>query len=397
MTLAIERLSKRYGDERAVDDVSLAVDSDELVGLLGPSGCGKTTLVQAIAGHVTPTAGSVRLRGEDVTDRPPERRRVGIVFQQSTLFPHMTVAENVGYGLEPSDLSAGQRAARVDEYLDLVGLDSRHGAYPDELSGGQKRRVELARALAPQPDILLLDEPLAALDRKLRTRLRDEIGRIQRETGVTTVFVTHDQEEAMALADRLVVMHDGQVAGIGQPRELYEAPPSAFVSEFLGRTNSLDGSVDGTDPATLSVAGESVPVQRPDGTAPGTEVTVHARPRSFSLNRTHAESGPPEEPGTSAELSIRVSVRRVIDRGTRYDLVCHTGSNETLVVQCRSDPPSVGDSRTISIPVEDLLVFDGVAGERVSVEPIEQKSEFVAQSDVVGEKPDDDSRSSDVR
>lgn len=398
MTLAIEGLSKHYGDERALDDVSLAVDSGELVALLGPSGCGKTTLVQAIAGHVSPTTGTVTLRGEDVIERPPERRRVGVVFQQSTLFPHMTVAENVAYGLKGNGMAADRREERVADYLDLVGLDGRHGAYPGELSGGQQRRVELARALAPQPDVLLLDEPLSALDRSLRTRLRDEIGRIQRETGVTTLFVTHDQEEAMALADRLVVMHDGQVAGAGPPRELYESPPTEFVAAFLGRTNTLEGTVVGEDPVNLSVAGYPIRVRQPNPSDVGREVTVHARPRHLSLTpRDDARATDTYSTEQHSALTLPVTVSRVIDRGTRYDLVCRVDGNDEFVVERRSDPPRVGDSRMLSIPADDLLVFDAKTGKRIPTKALELTGEFGTQSDVAGEEVDDGVRSSDVR
>jgi len=398
MTLVVDELSKRYGDEFALDGVSLSVDAGELVGVLGPSGCGKTTLVQAIAGHVDLTTGTVRLRGADVTDRPPERRRVGVVFQRSTLFPHMTVAKNVAYGLEAAAMSADTREERVDEYLDLVGLNGRHDAYPGELSGGQQRRVELARALAPQPDILLLDEPLSALDRSLRTRLRDEIGRIQRETGVTTIFVTHDQEEAMALADRLVVMHDGQVSGVGKPRDLYESPPTGFVAEFLGRTNTLTGMIDGGDSATLSAAGASLNIHHAAASDDTREVTLHARPRHLSF-RPREDTGTTDAcpTGRTAAFSVPVTVSRVIDRGTRYDLVCRTDETDEFVVECRSDPPSVGASRSLSVPADDLLVFDAETGERIPVAASDPERPSDTQSDVAGGEAEEDALSSDVR
>jgi ABC-type Fe3+/spermidine/putrescine transport system ATPase subunit len=220
--LELDGLSHRYGDERALEGVSFGVAHGELVAILGPSGCGKTTILQAIAGHVSPTAGCVRLRGKDVTATPPEARRVGLVFQRSTLYPHMAIDENIRYGLTARGIGGDEQDEIVAEYLELVDIVDQRGARPSELSGGQERRAELARALAPQPDILLLDEPLSALDRALRDRLREEIARIQRETGVTTLFVTHDQEEAMALADRIVVVNDGRVEAIGEPRALYE-------------------------------------------------------------------------------------------------------------------------------------------------------------------------------
>ncbi|MEF8883254.1 MAG: ABC transporter ATP-binding protein, partial [Halapricum sp.] len=251
MTLELDGLTHCYGDEVAVEDVSFGIDAGEIVGLLGPSGCGKTTIVQAIAGHVNPTDGGVRLRGRDVTDNPPETRDVGIVFQEPTLFPHMTVEENVAYGLKPQDIDPAERSETVERYLELVSLGDQREAFPSALSGGQKRRVELARALAPEPDLLLLDEPLSALDRALRERLRKEIARIQRETGVATLYVTHDQETAMGLADRLVVVTEGQVAGVGEPRDLYESPSSPFVAAFLGGSNRLPVTVDANGEFTV--------------------------------------------------------------------------------------------------------------------------------------------------
>ncbi|MFC7115080.1 ABC transporter ATP-binding protein [Natronoarchaeum sp. GCM10025703] len=388
MILDVDSVSKRYGDDIAIDDVSLTVDSGELVGLLGPSGCGKTTLVQAIAGHVRPTAGTVSLRGEAVTEEPPEQRQVGLVFQQSTLFPHMTVAENVAYGLEATGMDPERRAERVSKHLDLVGLDGRREAYPAELSGGQQRRVELARALAPGPDILLLDEPLSALDRTLRTRLRDEIGRIQRATGVTTLFVTHDQEEAMALADRLVVMDDGQIAGAGPPRELYESPPNSFVADFLGRSNVLRAPVDGSDPLTLSVGGRDLQFEPAGDSTTGDAVTVRARPRGLNL-------AVPDDP--DATLSVPVTVTRISDRGTRYDLICRTGGDEEFVVEHEAEPPGIGESRTLSIALDDLVVFDDGTGERIDgTLSMPAPATPTAQSDGVGDD-EEGTRSSDFK
>jgi ABC-type Fe3+/spermidine/putrescine transport system ATPase subunit len=358
MTLAIDGLTHGYGDEPAVEDVSLAVESGELVALLGPSGCGKTTIVQAVAGHVRPTGGRVRLRDEDVMGRPPESRRVGVVFQRSTLYPHMTVAENVGYGLAARGTNAGDREERVSRYLDLVGLADRHEAYPSELSGGQARRVELARALAPEPDLLVLDEPLSALDRALRERLRGEIARIQRETGVTTLFVTHDQEEAMALADRLVVMDDGRVAGTGTPRGLYESPSDRFVASFLGRSNELSATVVEREPPTVAVGGSEVTLE-PGTDLPETDpLAVHVRPERLSLGEARSGAG----------VVFRGVVRGVSDVGRRYDVVVALETGEEVVVERRRDPPAVGDRVAARTDREDLVVLranaEAAEGER---------------------------------
>ncbi|WP_138005550.1 ABC transporter ATP-binding protein [Halalkalirubrum salinum] len=348
MTLDVESLSHQYGTERALNDVSFGLESGELVALVGPSGCGKTTLVQAIAGHISPTSGRVRLRGEDVTDQPPEARRVGLVFQQSTLYPHMTVGENVAYGLTAGDIDPDEREAIVAEYLDLVDLADQREAYPGELSGGQGRRVELARALAPQPDVLLLDEPLSALDRSLRLGLREEIARIQRETGVTTLFVTHDQEEAMSLADRLVVMNEGSVAAVGQPRELYESPPTPFVASFLGRSTGLTATVVDSDPLRIVIGEHEIPIQDTLQTPPaGTTLRGHLRPQSLSI-------GSPRE----GEFGLSGTVRRVRDLGRRYDVTVRTETGTELLVEQHARPPAVDESVTVAVPKSALQLFD---------------------------------------
>lgn len=351
MTLKLDGLTHSYGAERTIEDVSFGLDAGELVALLGPSGCGKTTVVQAIAGHVRPTGGRVLLRNRDVTDEPPESRRVGVVFQESTLYPHMTVAENVAYGLQNVESEA--RDARVREYLDLVDLGGQEESHPNELSGGQKRRAELARALAPRPDVLLLDEPLSALDRSLRERLQNEIARIQRETGVTTLFVTHDQSEAMALADRLVVMNDGQVAGIGDPRTLYESPPTAFVSSFLGRSNAFAASVVDSRPLRLRIGDRELSLdESTERPADGEDVVCHVRPKDLSFA---GRSGNGSHPTVSGVVS------RVADLGRRYDVTVRIGGGEELVVEHTGRPPSTGAAVDVTIPPDAITFFDGEA------------------------------------
>ena len=406
MTLEVEGLTHRYGDEPAVDDLSLTVETGELVALLGPSGCGKTTVVQSVAGHLQPTDGRVRLRGADVTESPPEARQVGLVFQQSTLYPHMTVGENVAYGLKARGVGRDERAATVEEYLGLVGLDDRRRASPSELSGGQRRRVELARALAPAPDVLLLDEPLSALDRQLRTQLRETVGRIQRETGVTTLYVTHNQEEAMALADRLAVMSDGCVSGVGDPRSLYESPPTRFVASFLGRSNTLPGTVLDRQPLTVEIGGAELAVTGANADhATGDDVACHVRPEALSLHPpgasgTAPEPDPPagdaaqsaggapdarqgidsERPGPAdrredraarsragegTALSLAGEVTGVTDLGRRYDVTVRVDAGATVLVECGGRPPAVGDRQAVEVPGRRVTVFparaDGTA------------------------------------
>ncbi len=242
--LVLDRLSKRFGSVVAVDGVTLEVGAGEFVCVLGPSGCGKSTLLRLVAGFETPTAGAIYYRGFPVHHLPPQQRHFGIVFQSYALFPHMTVWDNVAFGLRVRRLPASTVRARVEEMLALVGLQHAGRLYPAQLSGGMQQRVALARALAVQPRVLLLDEPLSALDAKIRVRLRAEIRRIQRELGVTVVYVTHDQEEALSLADRLVVMWNGRVQQVGPPWEVYLRPATSFVADFVGTTNLLPARVD---------------------------------------------------------------------------------------------------------------------------------------------------------
>jgi len=257
--LALENLTKRFGPHAAVDGLSLGVEKGEFVSLLGPSGCGKTTTLQMIAGFVEPTAGAITLEGRDLLAVKPAKRGLGIVFQSYALFPHMTVAENVAFGLEMQGVAAVERARRVGETLELVGLAAFSGRFPRQLSGGQQQRVALARALVIRPQILLLDEPLSNLDAKLREEMQIELRQIQRTVGTTTILVTHDQAEAMALSDRIVVMNQGRAEQIGPPHETYEQPATSFVASFLGKTNLLAGATVRPEKisfATMGLAGK---------------------------------------------------------------------------------------------------------------------------------------------
>jgi len=284
--VGIEQLAKAYGTNRAVDIPTLSIADGEFFSLLGPSGCGKTTTLRCVAGTVTPDKGRIVIGGRDVTSTPTHRRNLGMVFQQYALFPHLTVRENVDYGLEGRGLTAGARAARVRESLDLVALGGLDERYPHQLSGGQKQRVAVARAIAYRPDVLLLDEPFSSLDVKLRTTLRGDLRQLQQALGITTIFVTHDQQEALALSDRLAVMNVGRVEQVGTPEEIYERPGTAFVADFVGGTNLLlafisdagDGRararIDGQ--GTIDVAVEaSLPV--------GAAVTLMVKPERIRL------------------------------------------------------------------------------------------------------------------
>ena len=231
--VTLDSIRKRYGETTAVDGVSLTVDDGEILGVLGPSGCGKTTTLRTVAGFETPNAGTVSFDDRDVTNVPPENRNVGLVFQEYALFDNMTVRENVAFGLRMRGVGSAEREDRADELLDMLGIGEMAGRDPTTLSGGQQQRVGLARALAIEPSVLLLDEPMTGLDAKLKARLRDEVGELLSDLDVTGLYVTHDQEEAMLMCDRIAVMNDGHVEQVGTPREVYESPATEFVSEFV--------------------------------------------------------------------------------------------------------------------------------------------------------------------
>ena len=277
--LQLTGLTKQYGDFHALSGVDLDIRQGDLVVLLGPSGCGKTTTLRMIAGFIAPTAGEIRLGGDDITQRPPWKRNTGLVFQSYALFPHLSVADNVAFGLRMRKLPQPKIAAKLTEVLRLVRLEGLANRLPRELSGGQQQRVALARALVIEPDILLLDEPLSNLDAKLRHEVRVEIRELQKELGLTTVMVTHDQEEALTMADRLVVMSHGQVQQVGSQRELYEKPANTFVAGFVGRTNFLRGRVE----ALGIFRSESGLAIRCDQGAPTNGRTLALRPERLSL------------------------------------------------------------------------------------------------------------------
>ncbi|WP_049924000.1 ABC transporter ATP-binding protein [Halopiger djelfimassiliensis] len=247
VVLELENVAKRYGSEDVISDLSLSVHDGEILTLLGPSGCGKTTTLRLIAGLEKPNGGRIRLEDDPVAGDgqfvPPEDRGVGIVFQEFALFPHLTARENVAFGLR--DWTETERKLRVDELLELVGLEDHGGDYPDELSGGQQQRIALARSLAPEPEMLLLDEPFSNLDVDLRVEMREEVRRIIKETGVTAISVTHDQEEALSISDRVAVMNDGDVEQIDTPERVFQQPESRFVAGFLGHASFLSGDVHG--------------------------------------------------------------------------------------------------------------------------------------------------------
>ena len=334
-------LEKRFREVRAVDGVSLEIHSGEFFSLLGPSGCGKTTTLRMIGGFELPTGGRILLRGQDVTDAPPDKRPVIMVFQNYALFPHLDVGDNVAFGLKRKSVAKPEIARRVGDALELVNLTGYERRKPNQLSGGQQQRVALARALVNEPNVLLLDEPLGALDLKLRQRLQIELSQIHRDVGTTFVYVTHDQEEAMSMADRIAVMNDGRLEHLGTPEEVYRRPASRFVADFIGDSNFFDATVTGdvaqlTDGSRVGCAGGR------NGPA-----TLMVRPEAITLG-----AGPTSISGRVLQTSFLGSYLRVA--------VETSSAEEPVVVALRegSSVPSVGDEVSLSWPAGDGIVLE---------------------------------------
>jgi len=287
-SVSLRELTRAFGAAKALDGMSLEIAPGELVALLGPSGCGKTTALRIVAGFETADTGAVLVDGRDVSGIPAARRDMGMVFQSYSLFPNMSALDNVGFGLRMRKANATVRRQKAGELLEMVGLSAQSGQFPHQLSGGQQQRVALARALAIEPRVLLLDEPLSALDAKVRLQLREQIRTLQQRLGTTTLFVTHDQEEALSMADRVGVMRAGKLEQVAAPDELYDRPATAFVAEFVGTMNRLPGSLNG-DGTAVTVLGSTVPVQ-PGGPASG-PVTVLVRPENLTVAPADAGNG----------------------------------------------------------------------------------------------------------
>ncbi|HVJ60030.1 MAG TPA: ABC transporter ATP-binding protein [Burkholderiaceae bacterium] len=341
--LVLDRLTKKFGDHTAVDGLSLAVEQGEFVSLLGPSGCGKTTTLQMIAGFVDATSGAATLEGRDLLAIRPSARGLGIVFQSYALFPHLTAAQNVAFGLEMRNVPAAERASRVAEALKLVGLTQFAERYPRKMSGGQQQRVALARALVIRPRILLLDEPLSNLDAKLREEMQIELRQIQRRVGTTTILVTHDQAEAMALSDRIVVMNAGRVEQIARPHEAYEQPASAFVANFLGKTNVLAARAGSDNGSTVALIGDGRwPVEAVAG---GHELRVSVRPEKISFI-------------DAAACSIGGRVATRIFQGNHWLYQVETPCGLVTVIRQNSGEaaPAEGEAVRLTWRAEDMAV-----------------------------------------
>jgi putative spermidine/putrescine transport system ATP-binding protein len=286
--LELEKLHKEFGDFTAIEEIDVSIQAGEFLSLLGPSGCGKTTALRIVAGFERPTSGRVVVEGKDLTNVSPNHRDMGMVFQAYSLFPNMTAEANVEFGLRVRGQSGPERRKRVEELLELVGLTAAAKRYPHQLSGGMQQRVALARALAIEPRVLLLDEPLSALDAKVRVQLREEIRRLQTQLGITTLYVTHDQEEALSVSDRVAVLSHGRIEQIGSPAEIYNAPGTPFVAEFIGTMNRLEATV--AEEGQVQVKGTVLPVADARGLPRGERVLVLVRPEILELSRADGAS-----------------------------------------------------------------------------------------------------------
>lgn len=329
-------VTKRYGDVVAVDDVSLSVERGSFFSFLGPSGCGKTTSLRMIAGFEQPTQGDVYISGESVVDIPPHKRHVNMVFQHYALFPHMTVAENIGYGLRQVSPrpSKAEMNKQIDETLELVQMSGYGKRRIWELSGGQQQRVALARALINRPTVLLLDEPLAALDRKLRRDMQIELQTLQRDVGITFILVTHDQEEALSMSDKICIMRDGHIAQSGSPRELYDHPVNKYVADFVGKTNFIPGKISAVDGQKISILSESGRAfyAGPSTGAPllqaGGHASIAVRPELITIKSANASA---DDMGTDVNLSGRVKNQIFLGEHTEY-LIDAEGIGDVLVM-----------------------------------------------------------------
>jgi putative spermidine/putrescine transport system ATP-binding protein len=361
--LQIENLRKSFAASRVVHGFNLAVERGEFISFLGPSGCGKTTTLRMIAGFELPSAGTIRIADRDVTYLRPNQRNVGMVFQSYALFPNMTVAANIAFGLKVAKRSESEIKARTEEMLGLIKLPSLGERYPSQLSGGQQQRVALARALAIRPQVLLLDEPLSALDAKIRVSLREEIRAVQRDLGITTIYVTHDQEEALSMSDRIVVMNEGRIEQIGTPFEIYNRPRTRFVASFVGTLNILSCQIVEPTSGKIMIDEQEIIVGGNLADARAGEVrTTALRPEAISLrdegdNRNRMRA-------TIEEVSFLGSVVRVRVRFKEQAVSLDTFNNPSL------PPPARGQVVTVSFGRDDLLVLDAVASDGVSGQPV---------------------------
>jgi putative spermidine/putrescine transport system ATP-binding protein len=351
--LRIENLVKSFNGNTVVKGANLAFNKGEFITLLGPSGCGKTTILRMVAGFERPTSGSIKVEGRDITNLPPNQRKIGMVFQAYALFPNMNVAGNIGFGLKIAGMPREQINARVDEMLKLIGLPGYGSRFPFELSGGQQQRVALARAIAPSPRMLLLDEPLSALDAKIRVSLREEIRDIQRELGITTIFVTHDQEEALSMSDRIVVMSAGHVEQVGVPFEIYNFPKTRFVASFVGTLNIVSGTVVDAGQGRVAIDGQEIRAARGISGSTGEVRPVALRPEAMVINKMNGQGN--HLKGTIEEVNFLGAVVRIRVRFNESAVEIDTFNSPN------APPPRRGDAVTVSFAPEDVLLLEGAA------------------------------------
>ena len=352
--LEISHLKKVFGNQTAVHDFTMDIERGEFITFLGPSGCGKTTILRMLAGFEGPSGGVIKFDGKDVTHTPTSQRNIGMVFQSYALFPNMTVAENIGFGLKVAKMPQEQIHVRVTEMLKLIGLAALGARYPWQLSGGQQQRVALARALAGKPQVLLLDEPLSALDAKIRVSLREEIRAVQRELGITSVFVTHDQEEALSISDRIVVLSEGRVEQIGTPSEVYNFPRTRFVASFVGTLNLLSGVVVDAAAGQISVNGQPLVTSNSiQGAVTGQTRALAIRPEAIAL-----------EAPTPGRNSLAATVEEVNFLGAVVRIRVRMGA-VAISLDVFNDPhrtlPQRGENITLGFSFDNLLVLEEVA------------------------------------
>ncbi len=358
--VTLEGVTKEYpGGVTAVDDVSLVIEDGEFVTLVGPSGCGKTTTLRTIAGFETATSGTIGIAGNEVNQTPPDGRDTGMVFQDFALFPHMTVAENVSYGLRVRGDDDESIEARVEEMLELVELPGTGDRKVGQLSGGQQQRIALARALAPKPSVLLLDEPLASLDKKLRETMQVELLRIQRKLGITTVLVTHNQNEALTMSDRVVVMNDGRFEQVGTPEDVYTDPATPFIADFVGNANVFEGTITGVDDsgvATVDCGGVTINAAGASEHRPGTGIVAVVRPEKVGIGAATATA----DGGDKAETILDGTVSLTQFTGGQMEYFVETETGETITSIQPSDTIDVGtgDEVQVYLSSSDIILFE---------------------------------------
>jgi putative spermidine/putrescine transport system ATP-binding protein len=339
----LRELRRAFGDVVALDGISLALEEGEFVSFLGPSGCGKTTALRLVAGFDRPDSGRILVDGKDITRVPPNRRNMGMVFQAYSLFPNMTAERNIEFGLRVRGVDGRKRAGQVAQLLELVGLEQAAKRYPHQLSGGMQQRVALARALAIEPRVLLLDEPLSALDAKVRVQLREEIRRIQSRLGITTIYVTHDQEEALSISDRVAVLSHGHIEQVGPPAEIYGAPETPFVAEFVGTMNRLEATVSDPESGEVEYDGTRLVVDAVRGRARGERVLVLVRPELLELE-------PAPNGGAAGALAGEIVSQTFLGPVTRLKIAAPAGELTADVSAARASALPVGTQVSARFP-----------------------------------------------